>query len=130
MAVADWQQQLPVDIVDQSLTTVNPPIINKHPQGQSIIYGEAVTLKVVADGSALAYRWLKDGTEITTDKYPNIVGIHSPSLHIKSFLPEYAGRYSCVVNNDAGSKTSQSAELTLGMIRIIATYIDQLYTII
>ena len=93
---------------------VEPPQIMEHPVCQSVISSGDVTLKVAANGPDLSYMWLKDGREIIGDTYPNCLGIHSSCLQIKCFLPDYAGKYSCVVSNSAGNSVSETAELTLG----------------
>lgn len=93
---------------------VEPPQIIEHPESLSVIHGGDLSLEVVASGPDLNYAWLKDGKEITSDDYPNCSGIHSSCLQIKGFLPEYTGKYSCVVSNSAGNNVSKIAELTLG----------------
>ena len=93
---------------------MEPPQIIEHPVCQSVIHSRDVTLRVAASGQDLSYMWLKDGRQITGDTYPNCLGIHSSCLQIKCFLPNYAGKYSCVVSNSTGKSLSKSAELTLG----------------
>ena len=93
---------------------VEPPQIIEHPESLSVIHSGDVTLEVVASGPNLSYAWFKDGREITSDDYPNCSGIHSSCLQIKCFLPDYTGKYSCVVSNSAGNSVSKIAELTLG----------------
>lgn len=63
----------------------------KHPQGQSMILAEDITLEIVASGPDLKYTWFKNGVEITVKRCPQLDGIHTNFLNIKDFLPEHVG---------------------------------------
>lgn len=57
-----------------------------------------------------SYQWCKNDEEITNKAYPYITGEKTSVLQIKYTLDEskqYAGLYSCIVSNNAGSVISQ-----------------------
>lgn len=105
----------PSDEEPKPKAILQPPRIISHPQDhQSVIFGDVITLKVAASGSDLHYTWFKDGIELSVQNFGNCSGIHTPSLKIENFLPENAGKYSCVISNSLGRTESWEAELTLG----------------
>lgn len=100
--------------VPKPKASLQPPKIITHPQDQSMIFGDVITLKVAASGSDLHYTWFKDGIELTAQNFGNCSGFHTPSLRIENFLPENAGKYSCMISNSLGRTESWEAKLTLG----------------
>ena len=89
----------------------HPPVIVKHPQNQTGIYGDEITFTVSATGSGLlSYQWMKDGKAITNEN-SFVHYFDTPTLHIHSFSPECKGSYSCVVSSSIGSVISRSAEI-------------------
>ncbi len=81
-------------------------VITKQPQSTSVVLGNIATFTVTATGTApLTYQWKKNGT--------NISGATSSSYVIAPATAANAGTYSVVVNNPAGSVTSNNATLTV-----------------
>ena len=89
----------------------NPPIVTQHPQSKSAVYGDKITLSVVAhsESDTLSYQWLKDGMPITDTRFCD--QFKTPNLHIVSFSPRHAGTYTCRVSNSEGSVVSDVAEI-------------------
>lgn len=83
-----------------------PPIILTQPANARVYVGGTVTLGVVAGGTApLSYQWQRADTALP--------GATNPVLSLVSVQAADAGDYSVVVNNAAGSVTSQVATLTV-----------------
>lgn len=86
---------------DEDTSSGSAPTITTQPASQTIASGATATLSVVATGSGtLAYQWLLDGSVVS--------GATSASLTTGT-----AGSYTVVVSNDAGSVTSEAAEITV-----------------
>ena len=83
--------------------TTSPPVINSHPQGQTVVGGQSVALAVAATGTGLAYQWKKDGAALN--------GAVASSHGIVSAARVHAGVYTVTVSNLGGSVTSSSANL-------------------
>ena len=89
-----------------SVTVSTPPSITVQPLAQQVKEATAVTLSVVAQGSAtLTYQWMKNGV--------NIAGATAASYLIKSASISDAGVYAVKVSNSVGSIQSSDAELGL-----------------
>lgn len=85
---------------------VRPPMIVTQPVSQTASVGGSVTFSVVAKGSQpLAYRWRKNGA--------NISGATSGSYTISPVQTNDAGSYTVVVTNISGAVTSSVATLTV-----------------
>ena len=89
----------------------NPPIVTQHPQSKNAVYGDRITLSVIAqsESDTLSYQWLKDEMPITDTSFGD--QFKTPNLHIVSFSPRHAGTYTCRVSNSAGSVVSDVAEI-------------------
>ena len=83
------------------------PVISGDPQGVSVSVGQSATFQVTAIGSTpLTYQWRRDAVAI-----PNAT---SPTYTIASATSADSGaRFSVVVSNLVGSRTSASALLTV-----------------
>lgn len=82
------------------------PTITTQPQSQAVRIGNPVTLTVGVYGSTpLAYQWQKDGIDITD-------AINS-FYTLDEFAQSDTGSYLCIISNDFGTATSDSAELTV-----------------
>ena len=80
------------------------PQILLNPQAQTVSAGSNVTLSVVASGSRpMTYQWRKD--------LHNIDGATNANLPLQNIQPGDAASYDVVVQNDAGSATSNGAQL-------------------
>lgn len=101
-----------------TLSALNvPAFIVTAPQPQAGGLGESVTFSVVADGSApIAYQWLQNNNAI-----PNATG---SSLTINPIIAESAGNYAVRVSNSAGTNTSATVSLTIGLRGIYDTGVD------
>jgi hypothetical protein len=92
------------DIVES--TTKEPPVIVTHPLSQTVLEGANVQLSVVATGTApLTYQWFYNDTLIE--------GATSSALAYESAGTERTGAYKVVITNEAGSVTSDEAQLTV-----------------
>lgn len=83
---------------------VLPPLIATQPTNQSGTVGSSVTLSVAANplgNSTSTYQWQLNGT--------NVSGATSATLTINNLQPANAGVYTAVINNVAGSATSNPA---------------------
>ena len=94
-----------------SPTAVDPPRIIEHPEDMfNVTPGTNVIFTVVAIGLRLNYTWMYgDGEPLSNRRYVAVNG----TLTISIVQPADAGSYRCLVTNEAGSVTSQSANLTL-----------------
>ncbi len=81
-----------------------PPTINTQPASRAVLPGANVTFKVQAAGSLpLKYRWQFNGTDL--------VGQTNNSLSLSNVTSAEAGSYRVIVNNLAGTTTSDAATL-------------------
>jgi hypothetical protein len=89
-----------------ALTVLVPPSIVTNPTNLTVASGESARFQVVATGSeTLRYQWLKDGVEID--------GATSSSLEWVAVAVIDAGIYTVRISNDAGSRFSDPASLTV-----------------
>lgn len=89
-------------------TSEEKPTITKHPDSQNKSETESVMFTVTATGTGpLKYQWQKNSSDI---QYAN-----SSSYSIASLKTSDAGNYCCVVSNDYGTATSNSAALTVAV---------------
>lgn len=95
-----------------ALTVIIPPAITSQPTALTQAVGSSAQFSVTATGSApLAYRWLKNGTNLANGaKYS---GVSSNTLTVVTLAMTDAGNYSVVITNLAGSITSSVAPLTI-----------------
>jgi sulfatase modifying factor 1 len=89
-----------------------PPQISVQPNSQTASLGSTVSFFVQAQGSSpLSYHWYKNGLSLTDDT--RITGSASSALRIASILSSDAASYTVRVSNQAGSRTSATAALTI-----------------
>ncbi len=88
-----------------TVTVVSGPTIVSHPIGRTVAQAGNVTFTVGASGVALAYQWLRNGTELA--------GATQSALQITNAQPYEAGNYVARVSNAAGSINSAVAALTV-----------------
>lgn len=84
------------------------PKITRQPVAQAVVAGTKATLSVTATGTALTYRWRKNGTEIDGQ-----TGAGSASLVFTSVQPTDAGLYDVIVSNATTTLTSTTARLDI-----------------
>ena len=94
--------------------TADPPQVTVHPVDQSsIIPGSTVMFSVTATGTGpLSYSWQKDGVPLADGG--GIQGVNKSSLAIIRVFEGDEGSYQCVVQNTAGTSTSNAALLSVG----------------
>lgn len=93
--------------------TGSAPYITSHPVDQSLVQGSNVTFGVAATGTApLAFQWRRNGTALINGG--RIANATTANLTISGALVSDAGVYDCVVSNDAGNATSNTATLAVG----------------
>jgi hypothetical protein len=96
---------------DAALLTVTAapvaPSITTQPASISVYTGQSAQFSVVASGSApLHYQWRRNGTDIN--------GAQSDSYTLTTtVLADSGAKFSVVVTNDAGNRTSNDATLTV-----------------
>jgi hypothetical protein len=94
--------------LNYALTVAAPPTpapaIAQAPRSQVVAAGGTIALAVVATGQPpLGYQWLRDGVDM--------VGQTNGSLTLANLQPADAGLYRAVVNNAAGTATSDPAAI-------------------
>lgn len=100
-----------------SVTIVNGvPVITGEPQPVTVDEGQSASLTVVATGSALTYRWIKNGVEVplTTPGATNATLTFNPAKTTDS------GDYQVRVSNSGGNKLSATAKLTVNAVAVAA----------
>lgn len=86
--------------------TLASPSIIQQPHDQTVSEGSSVSFSVVSSGSEpMNYQWLMDDLAIP--------GATTDTLVLNSVTPEDAGDYQCMVSNDAGTATSDTARLVV-----------------
>jgi hypothetical protein len=81
-------------------------IITVQPQGGLFVRGDSVSLSVEAFGTEpISYQWQRNGA--------NLPGKTSALLDLGAVTPDQSGVYTAVISNNAGSRTSQAAIVTI-----------------
>lgn len=100
-----------------SVTILNGvPVITGEPQPVTVEEGQNASLTVVATGSALAYRWIKNGVEVPL----TTPGATNPTLTFNPAKTTDSGDYQVRVSNSGGNKLSAIAKLTVNAVAIAA----------
>jgi hypothetical protein len=92
--------------------TNGPPVISAQPSSRTNNAGTTATFSVAANGSALSYQWVKNGTNNLSNA-GNISGANSAILTLANVSQADAGSYLVIITNAAGSVTSAAATLTI-----------------
>jgi PKD repeat protein len=88
------------------ITILSSPEITTQPQSQVVTQGSQVIFEIAAQGSApLNYTWFGPDGEIS--------GATDFQLVLENVTPDDAGDYYCIVENSCGTKTSETATLTI-----------------
>lgn len=88
-----------------ALTVETVPAITLQPVGSSPCAGAPLSLSVAATGGSLNFQWRKNSL--------NISGATSPTYSVPSAGTGDIGTYDCVITNTCGTRTSNSAVVTL-----------------
>jgi uncharacterized protein (TIGR02145 family)/uncharacterized repeat protein (TIGR02543 family) len=94
------------DVVLYAKWRMNAPAIAIQPASKTCPVNDSITFTVVATGLNLNYQWQKNGS--------TIAGVNAASYTSQSLTVEDVGStatYRCIVNNTAGSATSNGATL-------------------
>ena len=94
------------------LTVIVPPVITSQPVSLTNNAGTTALFSVTNSGSASAYHWFKNGTNLLSDG-GKLFGATNTVLTITNVLGADAGSYSLVISNAAGSVTSSPAYLAV-----------------
>jgi hypothetical protein len=87
------------------------PEITVQPVAVTQVYGQTATFSVVADGlTTLAYKWQKDGADITD---PNAHGVTTSTLTLSNVTVAMMGYYTLTVTDLAGPLSSDPAYLSV-----------------
>lgn len=98
------------------------PVIAVQPQNVTVAQGLSATFGVVASGLPIpTYQWRFKGA--------NINGATSASYTIASAGTADAGDYDVVISNAAGTLTSQTAKLTIGLPMTNPSFEEDLFTV-
>jgi hypothetical protein len=88
------------------------PIITQQPQSVTTTVGSAATFNVVATGGALSYQWWSQGPGASS--FSPVSGANANSYTVPSVGFSYGGtQFTCVVTNNLGTTTSQTAILNI-----------------
>lgn len=88
------------------------PTITQAPANLTVTVGQSAQFTVTATGTApLNYQWFKGGAVLGNGG--NVSGVNTATLTLANVQSTDAGSYGVIVSNDAGSKTSESATLTV-----------------
>jgi hypothetical protein len=82
-----------------------PPMITSQPTNQTVAVGGSATFNVTASGTALAYQWSFNTT--------NLVGATNATLMLSNIQFAQAGNYAVQVSNVGGATLSSNAVLTV-----------------
>ena len=94
---------------------VDPPVITRHPESQTIATRTDTVFRVEATGEKLQFQWQKDGIDIDHSEprfQCNSAGTVS-TLHIKDTSKSDKGHYRCLITNPVEKKGMLSAEANL-----------------
>ena len=100
---------------------VDPPVITRHPESQSIATGTHTTFRVEATGDELQFQWQKDAIDIGSSEprfQCNSDGKVS-TLHIKDTNKSDKGHYRCLIRNPVEKKGMLSTEANLSVCKSV-----------
>ncbi len=102
-------------LIDKAIAASTPaiaaPSIIAQPTSRRVIAGASASFSVTASGSALSYRWLKDGTTLP--------GATNATLTIPSVTLSHSGTYQVIVSNSGGEVASAIVTLTVDSAPVI-----------
>ncbi|MDB6031905.1 MAG: hypothetical protein JWM16_2243 [Verrucomicrobiales bacterium] len=106
-AAGEYAYDLAFLRVQELGTSIGPIVITQQPAPQTNALGASVSFSVQAHGygSALSYRWMKNGATVT--------GANQAAYTISSLNSSHAGTYSVEISNALYKVTSTNAELVI-----------------
>lgn len=112
-STSDWA----VAVGNFGISTVIPPIISTQPSAQTVYDGEWVGFEVgVTNSQGILYQWQRDGVNISNSN-DSLLFVQASSV--------VSGFYRCILQNAAGSDTSDAAELVVNTLPQLVSVIDQ-----
>ena len=98
------------------------PTIDTQPENQTVTAGNTATFTVDANGENLSYQWQQKTTDSGSD-WTNVGSATSSNTYtIDNTTTSMSGyQYRCVVNNSAGSVTSNAVTLTVNAATVSVT---------
>jgi len=88
------------------------PTISAHPSNDEINGGETATFSVTASGTGtLGYQWQKDSSDMSNSGHYS--GVTTSTLTVSDADGDDEADYRCVITDDCGTSTSNSASLTV-----------------
>ena len=100
---------------------VDPPVITRQPESQSIATRADTVFRVEATGDELQFQWQKDGIDIDSSEprfQCNSAGTVS-TLHIKDTSKSDKGHYRCLITNPVEKKGMLSTEANLSVCKSV-----------
>ena len=100
---------------------VDPPVITRHPESQSVATGADTVFRVEATGDELQFQWQKDGIDIDHSEprfQCNSAGTVS-TLHIKDTSKSDKVHYRCLITNPVEKKGMLSTEANLSVCKSV-----------
>lgn len=88
-------------------TAYKIPVIRVNPRTAVRNVGQDATMRVIAEGDALTYRW--EAQPIGEDDFITLLGEENPTLVLPSESWSYGNQYRCVISNSSGSVYSTPA---------------------
>ena len=89
----------------------SPKITRQPTSNFKLVYGNELSLSVCATGpGTLFYQWMKDDEPIIDETF-NCTGIDTDDFHVNYFMPQYTGRYCCIIRNENGEVISDICEV-------------------
>ncbi|MCD6557187.1 MAG: immunoglobulin domain-containing protein, partial [Bacteroidales bacterium] len=109
-----WEKTCGVSSCESvTVTVTDATAITTQPQSQAACENDNVTFTVTATGSNLTYQWQKDGSDIS--------GATFDTYTVSNVSASDAGNYTCEVNGDCGTVSSDAATLTISAATSITT---------
>lgn len=92
------------------------PVVTTPPQPVTVEAGQPATLSVVATGTSLTYRWIKDGVELPL----TIPGATNATLTFNPAKTTDSGSYQVRVSNAGGNVIPPAVKLTVNAVTVTA----------
>lgn len=115
MAVANGQLVIGGDrgaLLSIPFNDADSPTFTQNPASGSVNEGATINLSATVSGApTVTYQWFRNGQPLTNGG--NVSGADAASLSISDVRPEDAGSYVLIAANDAGSRATAAADITV-----------------